>query len=357
MNNRRKKRWIGWLVFGIVLLALAATVTVVVVRIAQRSNEQWRDQYRTAFAESIVYAETAEITGNLRPVEARDLSFPIAGRVTAVPVEVGTPVVRGSVVARLDDSKARYELATVETQLQQKKLSGASREAQILELQREIALQAVQDHILRSPIEGCVSAVDIRSNEYVAAGRRIARVIDDSAFKASVQIDELDSPHVRVGQPVEFVFDALPELDVTGRVLSLAVEARVTSNGLAMREAEVLIEDPPAELLSGYSFTGQILLGKEEKVLAVPEEAVFNQGGETFLLLPPENGGVPEKHIVEARVLDAERISILSGLSDGQEILVPLYPGRSSKDPNKLSTEGLLDALQQRARIPLLSGD
>ena len=121
-----------------------------------------------------------------------------------------------------------------------------------------------------------------------------------------------------------------------------------------MRDGEVLIEDPPAELLSGYSFTGQILLGQEEKVLAVPEEAVFNQGGETFLLLPPGNGGFPEKQIVEARVLDSDRIGILSGVVEGQEILVPLFSGGNS---NKLSTEGLVDTLKRRSRIPLLSGE
>jgi membrane fusion protein (multidrug efflux system) len=355
LNNRRKKRWVGWLVFGLILLALAATAAVLVGRTARRANGQWRDQYRAAVVESVVYAEAVEISGNLRPIDARDLSFPIAGRVTAVPVKVGAAVVQGSVVARLDDSKARYELASVETQLQQKKLSGASREIAILELQRDIAAQAVQDHVLRSPIRGRVSEVDIRAGDYVAAGRRIARVIDDSSFKANIQIDELDSPRVREGQPVRFFFEALPALEVTGRVLSLAIEGRITSNGLAVRDGEVLIENPPPELIAGYSFTGQILLGQEEKVLAVPEEAVFNHRGETFVLLPPENGGAPEKQAVEAKVLDSGRIRVLSGLRDGQAVLVPLYPTAGQTD--KLSTEGLLNTLKRRARIPLVSGE
>jgi len=354
MKTRRKKRWIGWLVLGVIVLALAVTVIVAVLRIARRANEQWRDQFRTGVVELIVFAETVEITGNLMPIDARDLAFPIAGRAAAVSVEVGSPVVPGGVVARLDDRKARYELATVEKQLQQKRLSGSSREIQILELQREIAAQAVQDHVLRSPINGSVSAVDIRLNDFVSAGRRIARVIDDSSFKARVQVDELDSPKVQAGQPVRFVFDALPELAVTGSVLSLAIEARVTSTGLAVRDAEVLIEDPPDELLTGYSFTGQILLGREEAVLAVPEEAVFNQGGETFVFLPPVNGGAPQQQIVEAIVLDSDRIRILSGLSEGQEILIPLYSGDTG---NRLSAKGLLRTLNQRSKIPLLRGE
>ena len=92
-------------------------------------------------------------------------------------------------------------------------------------------------------------------------------------------------------------------------------------------------------------------------MLAVPEEAVFNHGGETYVFLPSENGGSPEKQIVEARVLDRERIRILSGLSEGQKILVPLYSGGSSTEPNTLSTEGLLDNLKERSKSPLSSGE
>lgn len=354
--KRAKKRWIGWLVLGLILLSVLATVAVFVVRVARRSNQQWRGEYRTSAVESIVFAESVEINGNLRPFDARDLSFPTAGRVAAVPVQVGDPVLRGSVVARLDDTKARFELASVEAQLQQKRLSGASRETQILELQREIAVQTVQDHLLRSPIRGRVSEVDVRADEYVGAGRRIIRIVDDSSYKARVQIDELDSPKVKAGQPVRLYFEALPALRVTGKVLSLAIEGRTTPNGLAVRDADVLIEDPPVELLSGYSFTGQILLGQEEQVLVVPEEAVFNRGGETFLLLPPEKGPAPRKQVVEATILDGDRIRILSGLSEGQEILVPLR-SRGGSDTDKLSTEGLLNTLKRRSRIPLLSGE
>jgi membrane fusion protein (multidrug efflux system) len=353
--KRRKKRWTGWLISGLILLACAAAVGVAAVRIARRAKGQWRDQYRTASVESIDYTDSVEITGNLKPADARDLSFPVSGRVIDVPVKAGSEVVRGSVVARLDDREARYELATVERNLQQKKLSGANREVEILELEREIKAQALQDHVLRSPIGGRVSAVDVRVDDPVAAGRTVLRVIDDSSFKADVQIDEMDSPRVRKGQPARFFFDALPDLEVTGKVVSLAIEGRVTSNGLAVRDAEVQIDDPPAELLPGYSFTGQILLGKEEKVLAIPEEALFNQRGVTFVLLPPQNGAVPEKQIVEARILDTGRIGILSGLTDGQTVLIPLHPEGGGTD--KLSTEGLLDTLKQRSRIPLLGGD
>jgi membrane fusion protein (multidrug efflux system) len=351
--KRRKRRWTGWLALGVVLLAVT-TVVIVIARLAVRNNDEWREHYQTAHVESIVFNETVEITGNLRPVESRDLTFPVSGRVIEVPVEVGSEVARGSVVARLDDRRARFDLATVEKTLQQKRLTGSTREIEILELEREITAQAVQDHVLRSPIAGRVSEIDLSVGDQAAAGRRAVRVIDDSSFRANVQIDEIDSPKVCVNQPVRFFFDALPELEVAGEVLSLAIEGRTTSQGLAVRDGQVLIENPPDELLSGYSFTGQILLGEEETVLAIPEEALFNQRGETFVLLPPDKGTVPRRNTVEARILDEDRIRIVSGLTAGQTILLPLAAGLQR---DKLSTEGLLDSLKQRSRIPLVRED
>jgi len=340
------------------LVIVVGGAAVLVVALNNRQADAgWRELYRIDSVESIVFTETVEITGNLRPVDVRDLSFPTGGRVIEVSVEVGTEVAAGSVVARLDDLRARYELATVEKLLQQKQLTGSSREIELLQLERQLRAQAVQDHILSSPISGRVSQVDVRVDEQVSAGRRIARVIDDSAFKAIVQIDEIDSPRVRTGQTVQFFFDALPQLDVAGTVHSLALESRTTAEGLTVRDVEVLTENPPAELLSGYSFTGQILLDAEETVLAIPEEAIFNQRGETFVLLPPQNGDGPEKQVVEARILDSKRISILAGLTAGQQILVPLYSETGGWQRSRLSTEGLIDSLRERSRIPFVRGD
>ncbi len=50
------------------------------------------------------------------------------------------------------------------------------------------------------------------------------RVIDLSAMKAKVEIDELDVHRVRPGQKVRFFFDALPDFEIIGYVFSLPQE-------------------------------------------------------------------------------------------------------------------------------------
>jgi multidrug efflux pump subunit AcrA (membrane-fusion protein) len=344
-----KRRGLFWLLAAVVVLALLAGA-LLLGRAKRPSQENWSQSYRRVAVEAISYQPTVEVSGNLEPAASRELAFPMAGRVVQIAVQPGQSVEKNAVVARLDDGPASYELQVVESALEQKRLSGSLREVKLLELERNLKARAVQDRALLSPVRARVSSVDAQEGDYVTAGRRIARVVDISSLKAKVQIDELDAPLVKVGQAVRFSFDALPELQAEGRVVSLSIEGRLTSEGLAVRDGEVQIDRPPAELLAGYSFTAEILVGERRDLLALPEEALFKSGGTTFVLVAPRSGEAPQRRAVEAALLDLDRVRILSGLQSGEQVLVPLVRD-SGNQPARLSTKSLLQSLQSRARL------
>jgi multidrug efflux pump subunit AcrA (membrane-fusion protein) len=337
--------------FVILAVILAAAALFFLLRPRSTSGNEWSKDFRRAAVESIAYQESVEISGNLEPLEARDLAFPASGKVVEVPVREGDPVAKDALLARQDNRVALYELALIEANLEKMRYSAPARDIEHMELERDIKAQAVRDCELRSPISGRLSTVDVQAGDFVSAGRKVARVVNLSSLKAKVQIDELDAPRVRLGLPVRFYFDALPELQVMGRVSSLSVEGRITSEGLAVLDGEVRIDRPPAVLLAGLSFTGEILLGEEQKVLVLPKEALLKDKDKTFVYLLSVTGA--ERRDVEASVLDEERIRILSGLAERDEVLVPLNPASAGA---KLTTTGLLQTLRGRTRLPFLGG-
>ena len=203
------------------LIALAAVLAAAVVffllRSCGSSGEDWRESFRPVTVESIAYQDSVEISGNLEPLQARDLAFPVSGKVMEVPVQAGDTVAQGALLARLDDQAALYELSLIEGTLEQKRYSAPPRELKNLELERDIKAQAVRDRELRAPFSGPVTAVEVQPGDFTAAGRKVVRMADLSSLKAKVQIDELDAPRVKPGLPVRFYFDALPDLEVDGR--------------------------------------------------------------------------------------------------------------------------------------------
>jgi multidrug efflux pump subunit AcrA (membrane-fusion protein) len=338
----------------ILAVILAAAASIFLLRSGNTSSNEWSKDYRRVAVESIPYQESVEISGNLEPLEARDLAFPVSGKVVEVPVREGDTVAKDELVARQDNQSALYDLALIESNLEKMRYSAPARDIQNMELERNIKAQAVRDRELRSPMSGRLSAVEVQAGDFVSAGKKVARVVNLSSLKAKVQIDELDAPRVKLGLPVRFYFDALPELKVTGRVSALSIEGRITSEGLAVLDGEVRIDRPPAVLLVGLSFTGEILLGDEQKVLVLPKEALVKDKDKTFVYLLSESSVI--RRAVVASVLDEERIRIRSGLAEREEVLVPLNPASGAQPKAMLTTTGLIQTLRGRIRLPVLGG-
>jgi multidrug efflux pump subunit AcrA (membrane-fusion protein) len=335
-------------------LVLAAAAAFFLLRSCGSSGSDWRESFQQVTVEAVSYQDSVEISGNLEPLRARDLSFPVSGKVTQVLVQAGEKTAEDSLLARLDNQLALYELSLAEGALEQKRYSAPARELKNLELERSINAQAVRDRELRAPFSGVVTAVEVEPGDFTAAGRKVLRIADLSSLKAKVQIDELDAPRVKPGLPVRFYFDALPELEVTGRVASLSAEGRITPDGLAVLDGEVRIERPPPGLLSGYSFTGEILIGQEQQVLVVPKAALMREGEQTFVYMASAGG--LKKREVAASVLGEESIRILSGLEAGEVVLIPLERILGQRPGAKITTTSVLQDLKQRIRLPSFGG-
>ena len=265
--------------------------------------------------ERLVTQESIEISGNIEPVHAADLAFPIAGYIDAIYVDVGDTVGIGTILAKLEDSQQRYDLASVEMEIDTENVTGTQRNIDLLELKLEMTRESLEDTRLTSTMKGLVTSVDAEAGDYVTAltagtsADVVVRVIDRSAMIATVEVDELDAPFLRVGQLVEFQFDAYPDLEVSGEVSSVPLEARTTSQGIAVLDTEVIIRHPPVEILPYFTFAGEIFLADEQDILLLPEEAVITIGSRTMVLMVMSDA--------EAEEMMAERMAARGTVAGG----------------------------------------
>ena len=58
-----------------------------------------------------------------------------------------------------------------------------------------------------------------------------------------------------------------------------------------------------------------------------------------------------------ASVLGEESIRILSGLAEGDVVLVPLDPASGERPGAKITTTSLLQSMKRRIRLPSLGGE
>ena len=75
---------------------------------------------------------------------------------------------------------------------------------------------------LYAPFDGVVAFLDVKAGEYVAAGGVLVRMADQSRWLIRTDdLTELGIDRVRPGAAVKMTFDAIPGLELTGRVINI----------------------------------------------------------------------------------------------------------------------------------------
>ncbi len=329
-KSRKPRRWILWLLVACLPVIGGGAYLYFGRRKAAADPAAAAPAVYQVLA--VTRSSAIDVTGHLEAVESEDIGFAASGKVARVYVKEGDRVRARDLIAELDDSQQRYDLADLDYKIEKAKISGSQSELKLLELEREMKQAALQENKVWTTISGIVSKVDVREGEYVKAGETIspiARVIDLSALKAKVEIDELDVPSVKVGQKVVFHIDALPDLQVTGRVSLLPLEGRVTTEGIAVLDAEVQIDRPPRSLLPGYSFSAQIIAGEDERLLVLDEKALRRADSRTYVLLLPAAPGIaPERREVKTAAYETGKARVLEGLAEGDRVLAAPSAGQ-----------------------------
>jgi multidrug efflux pump subunit AcrA (membrane-fusion protein) len=140
----------------------------------------------------------------------------------------------------------------------------------------------------------------------------------------TVTVDEVDVVRVAPGQDVEVLIDALGPPPQIGRVQRIAPQATNERNVTAYEvELEVAPGDRP--LRSGMTASATIITAKRENALSVPVQAVREENGVTVVdVVVNDNGRTTlVTQPVETGIRTGDRIEIINGLNEGQQVLLP----------------------------------
>jgi HlyD family secretion protein len=133
--------------------------------------------------------------------------------------------------------------------------------------------------------------------------------------------EESDASQIQPNQAVTVGFDAIPDLTRNGTVLSVAPSGTAISGIISYYVTVVLTEGDP-RLKDGQTARATVVTQQLDNVLSVPNAAVRRLGDRSEVTVVGPNG---EQRPVtfQPGVVGAERTQVLSGLFDGQEVVLP----------------------------------
>lgn len=180
--------------------------------------------------------------------------------------------------------------------------------------------------VIRSPISGFILEKNVNVGDPVVPltsyqeGTALMTIADMDSLVFKGTVDEIDVGKLSLGMTVEIKVGALPDKIVPGTLMEISLKAREENNS-RMFPVEISIDDTGVALLrAGYSANADVIIKEAKDVLTIPERVVYYAADSTYVELPgPE--GARTKVLIKTGLSDAIRIEVVSGLTEGQEIL------------------------------------
>jgi RND family efflux transporter MFP subunit len=331
-------------------------------------------------------ASVLDASGYVTARRQATVSAKITGKVVEVLIEEGQRVAEGAVLARLDDTEARAQLALSQAQLvaarsqlaevraqlehaerdygRQKQLferqlvaaqaldaALAQRDAlrarlanlgeQIKVAQEAVAVAEVQldNTVIRAPFAGVVVAKAAQPGEMISpisAGGGFTRtgigtIVDMESLEIQVDVNEAFIGRVTPGQPVEATLNAYPDWKIPAEVIAIVPTAdrskATVKVRIAIKRKDARVVPDMGVRVAFLNPPGAAAPAAIPGVL-VPAEAVRGEGTQGMVFVVA-NDKVERRSVTLAPTTGATR-QVLSGLRDGERVV--LSPSESLRD-------------------------
>ncbi|MBN2205932.1 MAG: efflux RND transporter periplasmic adaptor subunit [Candidatus Aminicenantes bacterium] len=299
-------------------------------------------------------AQTVRATGTIEAVQKITLTPDQGGKIARINVEEGDRVVKGQVLAEIDTESIRLQLkqaeagravaeaayndarrnkermdrllkenAVSEQQYEQVRLGLESAQAQLEQARAAVNLarHTLDVSIMKAPFGGIVAAKNAEVGDVVnpmmgsfGAASGVLTLVDFSKVKVKIEVAQDAALRIRKGQPAELRVSSYP-----GRVFSGTVTvANLAADPLSkLFGVEVTVDNPDLALRPGTFGEVSVEIASREAALVVPQTAIVDQ---SFLFVAQDGKAV--KRAVQVGLQTADAVEILSGLAEGEAVIV-----------------------------------
>jgi multidrug efflux pump subunit AcrA (membrane-fusion protein) len=131
---------------------------------------------------------------------------------------------------------------------------------------------------------------------------------------------------VKVGQSATFTVDSFPDEDFEGTVTAIYPKAIIDQN-VVDYDVVVTISNPRGMLRPDMTANVTINVATKENVLSVPNKAIKREDGTKVVYAVQDRSLI--RRAVKTGWKDSEYTEIVSGLKEGEQVLVGEAPGQA----------------------------
>lgn len=292
------------------------------------------------------------LSGTLRALNQVVVKARVSGEVREVLVRAGEPVSAGQLLIRMDTSEYQAKLAQAKGSLvaaqgqfdiaaktldnnaalldkgfiSRNAFDNAASQFDIARANVDtargtlgVAQKALDDTIIKAPIQGTISSRTIEPGEKVSPDNKLLEIVDLRQLEMEAPVPAAEVIRVRPGQEVLVRAEGMPDT-VPGKVARINPATEANSRSIMVY---VRIDNPRGLLRAGMFAGASLTLSKRDAVVTVPQTAIRRDGGHDFVYVIDQ--GKLHRRAVDVGLsgIDSQgsAVEITAGLAAGTRIV------------------------------------
>jgi HlyD family secretion protein len=179
--------------------------------------------------------------------------------------------------------------------------------------------------VVRSPVAGKVSAIDLKVGETRSAGQRLTEITPQTGMKLIADVDEFYLSRVKTGQTATVSIEG-KNFSTTVRRVSPQVRSGQFRVDLEFGGAN------PTSLIEGSAAQGHLQLGGDTPARVLPAGPFLEQSGGDWVFVVSPDGQSAERRKISVGRRTSEQLEIESGLAPGERVVTSGYAGMERVD-------------------------
>ena len=378
MTRQRKFLILGVLIIIALMLATAAAIwkrkdgkkppnPVASELVAQQAQQALRfGPMDWVTVKPTLLASYVPLTGSVRAVDSATVKAKVAGELRSLSVREGMAVNKGDVVGQIDTTDYELRIQERQAQLRQAEaqlltaqrnadanqqlvargfisenssantvsaLDAAKAARDTVRFQLDQALKALGDTRLIAPISGMVAERHALPGEKLSPDNKVLSIVSTEKLEAELAVPAQDLVGIQIGQRLDLHVEGVNTAQAA-KVLRINPATSGSSRNVMVY---LQLEGPTSKLRIGAFVQGLLPLQSKGQVLAVPLNAVRDQGGRQAVWVVRQ--GKLGEQLVRTGIRDDRAkapngalgmVQILEGLNEGDAVIATALGTSSS---------------------------
>ena len=194
--------------------------------------------------------------------------------------------------------------------------------AQLMKLHQDVEITRAKlaSLLVRAPVAGRMTAIDLTVGENRNRGERLGELTPESGVKLVAAVDEYYLGRLRAGQAAT--------AEIGGHELPLEVERIYPQvKGGTFTVDVKFTSSPPDGLTPGQAVQGKFALGAATTATILDVGPFLEESGGNWVFVLDKGGGSATRRNIRAGRRSVEQLEIISGLQPGESVITSDYNG------------------------------